>query len=77
MSLFEKVALDCDLNAKKEPAMGRAGRRGERHTSPEAGEILVSSQKKRKVECVQITKSGSHSKMLLERWGKASSCRDL
>ena len=50
MSLFEKVALDYDLNAKKEPAMGRAGRRGERHTSPEAGEILVSSQKKRKVE---------------------------
>ena len=41
MSFFEKVALDCDLNAKKEPAIRRAGRRGERHKSPEAGEILA------------------------------------
>ena len=62
MSFFEKVALDCDLNAKKEPAIRRAGRRGERRRSPEAGEVLVSSQK-RKVECVQRTKRGGHSKI--------------
>lgn len=73
---MEKVALDCDLTAKKEPAIRRAGRRGERHKSPEAGEILVSSQK-RKVECVPHTKRGGHSKMLLETWGEASSCRGL
>lgn len=43
------------MNAKKEPAMGRSGRRGIRHKGPETGEILVSSKNKRKVKCVQHT----------------------
>lgn len=55
MSLFKKVVLGYDLNAKKEPAMGRFGGRGRRHKGLEKGEILVSSKNERRVKGLQHT----------------------
>lgn len=67
---MRECALDCVLNAKKEPAMGRPRRRGERHKGPETGEILVSYQNKRKVKYLQHPEKGGNSKRCSWRGGE-------
>lgn len=53
--------LGCDLNAKKEAAIGRSRRGGKRRKGPETGEILVHFKNKREVKCLQHTGPGVES----------------
>lgn len=48
MSLFGKVLVGCDLNAKEEPPIGKSGKGGKRNKGPETGEILVSLRMRKK-----------------------------
>lgn len=70
VGLFEKVTLDGDLNAKNEPAVGRCRSREKRHKDPQTGEILVSSQSKRKVKCLQHLEQGVVVRDALKEMGR-------
>lgn len=61
VSLFGEMVLGCDLNAKKEAAIGSSRRGGKRCRGPETGEILVHFKNKREVKCLQHTGPGAES----------------
>lgn len=65
MSLFGEVVLGCDLNAKKEPAMGKSRRGGKRRKGPETGEILVHLKNKREVKYLQHTEPGGGGRVVV------------